>query len=215
MWFNPSRVREMCQSCQTWPANFGQILLRTDTRLVFCNRKLMRTDIFTLEERCLYLWLVWFSFMVLNATFSNISAMSWRSVLLVEETGGSGENHRPVTNHWQTWSHIVVSSTPHHEQSLGFPSFAPRSGFLISRARAILRFLSSTAHSASQSNRLIFWIVAIMSYYPQYNYQTTESESRFHYSLMNRKNHFFSLQWDAVVFWNIKDQWFKLEILKF
>jgi hypothetical protein len=36
----------MCQSCQTWPATFGQILLRTDTRLVFCNRKLMRTDIF-------------------------------------------------------------------------------------------------------------------------------------------------------------------------
>jgi hypothetical protein len=36
----------MCQSCQTWPAKFGQILLRTDTRLVFCNRKLMRTDIF-------------------------------------------------------------------------------------------------------------------------------------------------------------------------
>jgi hypothetical protein len=35
-----------CQSCQTWPAKFGQILLRTDTRLVFCNRKLMRTDIF-------------------------------------------------------------------------------------------------------------------------------------------------------------------------
>ena len=41
-----TRVREMCQSCQTWPAKFGQILLRTDTRLVFCNRKLMRTDIF-------------------------------------------------------------------------------------------------------------------------------------------------------------------------
>ena len=36
----------MCQSCQTWPAKFVQILLRTDTRLVFCNRKLMRTDIF-------------------------------------------------------------------------------------------------------------------------------------------------------------------------
>jgi hypothetical protein len=40
------RIHEMCQSCQTWPAKFGQILLRTDTRLVFCNRKLMRTDIF-------------------------------------------------------------------------------------------------------------------------------------------------------------------------
>ena len=27
-------------------SKFGQILIRTDTRLVFCNRKLMRTDIF-------------------------------------------------------------------------------------------------------------------------------------------------------------------------
>jgi len=31
--------------------------------------------------------------MVLNATFNNISAISWRSVLLVVETKGSGENH--------------------------------------------------------------------------------------------------------------------------
>jgi hypothetical protein len=29
--------------------------------------------------------------MVLNATFSNISVISWLSVLLVEETGVSGE----------------------------------------------------------------------------------------------------------------------------
>ena len=28
-----------------------------------------------------------FGFMVLNATFNNISVISWRSVLLVEETG--------------------------------------------------------------------------------------------------------------------------------
>jgi hypothetical protein len=30
--------------------------------------------------------------MVLNATFNNISVISWRSVLLVAETGVSGEN---------------------------------------------------------------------------------------------------------------------------
>jgi len=39
--------------------------------------------------------------MMFNATFNNISAISWRSVLLVEETGGSGvsrENHRPATS---------------------------------------------------------------------------------------------------------------------
>jgi hypothetical protein len=31
--------------------------------------------------------------MVFNATFNNISAVSWQSVLLVEETGVPGENH--------------------------------------------------------------------------------------------------------------------------
>jgi hypothetical protein len=30
-----------------------------------------------------------------NATFSNISAISWRPVLVVEKAGVPGENHRP------------------------------------------------------------------------------------------------------------------------
>ena len=38
-------------------------------------------------------------FMVFNTTFNNISVISWRSVLLVEETGVPGENHRPVESH--------------------------------------------------------------------------------------------------------------------
>jgi len=37
--------------------------------------------------------------MVFNVTFEHISVISWRSVLLVEETGGSAENHRPVAYH--------------------------------------------------------------------------------------------------------------------
>jgi hypothetical protein len=37
-----------------------------------------------------------FRFMVFNATFNNISAISWWSVLLVEETRVPEENHRPV-----------------------------------------------------------------------------------------------------------------------
>ena len=43
--------------------------------------------------------------MVFNATFNNTWVIAWRSVLLVEETGVPGENHRPV-------SHNFVSSTP-------------------------------------------------------------------------------------------------------
>jgi len=39
-------------------------------------------------------YLVWF--MVFNATYNNISAISWWSVLLVEEIG---VNHRSVASH--------------------------------------------------------------------------------------------------------------------
>jgi hypothetical protein len=37
-------------------------------------------------------------FMVFNVTFNNISAISWQSVLLMEETGVPGENHRPAAS---------------------------------------------------------------------------------------------------------------------
>jgi hypothetical protein len=50
--------------------------------------------------------------MVFNPTFNNISVISWLSVLLVEETRVTRANQRPVTSHWQTLSHNVVSSTP-------------------------------------------------------------------------------------------------------
>ena len=33
-----------------------------------------------------------------------------------QETGVPGENNRPVVSHWQTLSHNVVSSTPHHKR---------------------------------------------------------------------------------------------------
>ena len=49
-------------------------------------------------------------FMVFNVTFNNIFAISWRQVLLVKETGVTGENHRQPYN--------VVSSTP--RQKRGF-----------------------------------------------------------------------------------------------
>jgi hypothetical protein len=42
---------------------------------------------------------MWFKFMVLNAIFNNISVILWRSVLLVEETEGPGENHQPAVSH--------------------------------------------------------------------------------------------------------------------
>jgi hypothetical protein len=37
--------------------------------------------------------------MVFNASFNNISAIYWWSVLLVEETGVPGEIHGPTASH--------------------------------------------------------------------------------------------------------------------
>jgi hypothetical protein len=75
--------------------------------------------------------------MMFNDTFSNISVISWHSVLLVMETGGPGENHRAVTdklyhmklisgtNHLSIWGRTrfivllgqnVVSSNPHQSE---------------------------------------------------------------------------------------------------
>ena len=44
--------------------------------------------------------LIWLDFWCFNATFSNISAISWRPVLVVEEAGVPGENHRPWASNW-------------------------------------------------------------------------------------------------------------------
>ena len=53
--------------------------------------------------------------MVFNTTFNHISVIS----LAVSCIGGgnvvTGENRHPVASDWQTLSHNVVSSTPHHD----------------------------------------------------------------------------------------------------
>ena len=41
--------------------------------------------------------------MMFNATFNNISVISWQSVLVVEEIGVSWENHRSVASHWENF----------------------------------------------------------------------------------------------------------------
>ena len=62
--------------------------------------------------------MVWFGLWCLNATFNNISVISCRSVLLMEETGVPGKNYLPII--CQTLSHIVVSSTPRLDLGLNF-----------------------------------------------------------------------------------------------
>ena len=48
-----------------------------------------------IHNYCILIFLGWGG-MVINATFNNISAISWQSALLVEETRVPGENHRPA-----------------------------------------------------------------------------------------------------------------------
>jgi hypothetical protein len=43
--------------------------------------------------------MVFIGFMVLNATFNNISVISWLSVLVVEKTGVPKENQQHATSH--------------------------------------------------------------------------------------------------------------------
>jgi hypothetical protein len=48
------------------------------------------------REQFTFLMKLWSGLMVFNATFNNISVISWQSVLLVEEIRVAGENNRPV-----------------------------------------------------------------------------------------------------------------------
>ena len=50
--------------------------------------------------------------MVFNATFNNISAILWLSIVLVEEKGVPRENHGSVASHTEMLSYNVLSSTP-------------------------------------------------------------------------------------------------------
>jgi hypothetical protein len=61
--------------------------------------------------------------MVFNVTFNNMLAISWQSVLLVEQTG---ENHRPVTRH--SHSLLLTRFVTRVTQSVAgtaYPSVAP------------------------------------------------------------------------------------------
>ena len=90
--FQIFRISEVYKYEQNWTEHILIGLENKQSTLAYCVRILHRVD----------------CFMTFNAIFNNISVISLRSVLLVEETGIPGENHRPVASHWQTLSHTVV-----------------------------------------------------------------------------------------------------------
>ena len=65
-----------------------------------------------------FLFFFIFYFLCFNATFNNISAISWRPVLVVEEAGVPGENHRPWASNWYTLS-LATASRVHPFSSPG------------------------------------------------------------------------------------------------
>jgi hypothetical protein len=65
---------------------------------------------FVLYNRRLKKW--YFCFSAKHAALTT----KFKVQILVGETGVPGENHRPVASHWQTLSHIAVSSKPRDER---------------------------------------------------------------------------------------------------
>jgi len=96
---------------------------------------------------CTDVWL-----MVFNATFDNISVISWRWVLLVEETGVPGENHRIVASHWQT---LYTSPWPRFELTTS----TVISTDCISSCKSNYHTITTTTASVMYRRLLYFWFI--------------------------------------------------------
>jgi hypothetical protein len=63
-------------------------------------RQVIKFTGYVARDLCTFMKDFDFDFWCFNATFSSISSISWRPVLVVEEAGVSGENHRPWASNW-------------------------------------------------------------------------------------------------------------------
>ena len=102
------KLRKKCDGQQFY--QFHSNNKKTSTHLKSLNAKKKDHDIYQWKSKSWLGTMLWGEtgwliddwFIVFNATFSNISAISWCPVLVVEEAGVSRENHRPWASNWST-----------------------------------------------------------------------------------------------------------------
>jgi hypothetical protein len=92
-------------------------LFETEYATVKCTLFIVDKRFFSLVIRYTSLWtfnkiIIDDLFIVFNANFSNISAISWWPILVVEEAGIPGENHQTCANNWSALSFAVASRVP-------------------------------------------------------------------------------------------------------
>ena len=104
-----------------------------------------------------------------------LSIISWRSVLLVEETRVPRKNHWSVASHRQTWSHNVISSTHHERESNSqnegelWPSLSGRHlASIFSCLSLVFNFLIFSSEITgpvwTKLDRNWCWVVSILNY---------------------------------------------------
>jgi hypothetical protein len=71
----------------------GKLLQHADKIMQYAGKLLQHADKILQHADLIDFW-------CFNSTFCNISALSWRPVLVVEETGVPGENHRTWASNW-------------------------------------------------------------------------------------------------------------------
>jgi len=85
-------------------AQTSSLYYQEDNLLIFCPLVLVLHVVLIFSVWFMFVCFVWWFLTPLSTIFQPYHSR----VLLVEETGGPGENHRPVTSHWQTLLHNVV-----------------------------------------------------------------------------------------------------------
>ena len=83
---NPANKRSLVVYCQHNWMNLGLLFGKRYFYNLYSRPQISVAQ----NSLCLQVW-----FLMFNVTFSNISAISWWPVLVVEEAGVPGENHRP------------------------------------------------------------------------------------------------------------------------